>query len=254
MIEFEVTLNCNYKCDYCHNGRNDVLDTPIPEVNDTNKLLSFLNNNDDIYLYGGEPLLAKNINLIVDKLKNKRYVIQTNFSIYKKIDELIKIDTNIKFQISIHRTQIKNIEEHIKYINTKIKNIKQIDVMFVDENDLKLYRYLQKTLSIDKHLLRLIPVADFATKNRKYLKSLKLYNKLRKLNIKDIVFDDGLRSIAWEEQFEGLINLKGKKCVCYNKYIQYDPQLNKHHCPQRYDGLICPFETCFNYDIPTRRF
>lgn len=252
MIEYEVTLNCNYKCDYCHNGRNDVLIKPIYETNDINKLISFLNKNDNIYLYGGEPLLAKNINLIVKQLKNKHYVIQTNFSIYKKINELIDIDHNIKFQISIHRTQIKNINKHIKFINTKIDNIKQIDVMFINEDDLKLYRYLQNVLLIDKHFLRLIPVADFATNERKYIKSLKLYNKLRKLNIKDIIFDDGLRSFAWEEQFDKIIQLKNKKCVCYNKYIQYDPQLNKHHCPQRYDGMICPFDTCFNYDIPTR--
>lgn len=254
MIEFECTLNCNFKCDYCTNGRNSVLQNKIPEVDDLSKLDEFLLNNDDFYIYGGEPLLAKNIIHIVSflKLHNKKYVIQTNFSLENTIRDIVRIDPDVKFQVSIHTTQI-DYKEYIPRLILYDNNITQIDVMFTSIHDLTIYRDIQSYIKSSKSnklsKLRLIPVADFATDRVKYRCSLYLYNMLRRSNLDNIIFDDDNRSFIWEKQMRGQITPFGKQCIGITKnYIMYDPMLNKHKCPQRYDGDTCIFKTCFNLE------
>lgn len=251
MIEWELTLKCNFKCPYCFNGRNDVLKSPIFEETDNRKLQKFIVSlkqfNDKIYLYGGEPLLNKNILFILKELeKNKiEYVIQTNFSIYAVIRKITKIIKNAKFQVSVHRTQIKNLQKYVETVKKYEKWITQVDVMFIDKNDIDLYLFLKKN---DIKNLRLIPVADFATNKDFFRKSLYLYNKFTKLKPKGFIFEDKERCEIWEKQMKHQISIKNKPCICKNKYIQFDPSLKRHHCPQRFDGDICPFETCYNWD------
>ena len=37
-LEYEIILECNYRCPYCTNGRNDLLKNKIPESFDIEKL------------------------------------------------------------------------------------------------------------------------------------------------------------------------------------------------------------------------
>lgn len=244
MIEFEITLNCNFKCPYCFNGRNDVLKNKIKETSLETLIKTFspINN---IYIYGGEPLLSRNIVKFVGflKEKNKNYVIQTNFSLRERILKILEVDPNANFQVSIHSTQLKH-KETIKNVLEFYKNVSQADIMFTSLQDLKLYFKLKKKIPC----LRLVPVADFGSNERNFLPSLILYNKLRKI-YKHISFDDGNRSFIWEKQFlDSNFKIKGKKCICKEEYVMFDPSCVKHHCPQRFDGNICPFNSCFNLD------
>lgn len=243
MIEYEITLNCNFRCGYCTNGRNTVISSPIYE-GPLDKIIDNLSKHDEVYIYGGEPLMSKNIKDVVRYLRDsgKAYVIQTNFSITKSIEEILEIDPLVKFQVSIHRTQ----KQHTISIDNVLrfsKNIERCDIMFTSHQDLALYYKLNPII----RRLYLIPVADFATSKRDYLHSLVLYNKLRKI-LNNVRFDSGERSVIWEEQFTGILSPKGKRCMCIGKCHQMDPSGNMHHCPQRYDGDICPFESCFNLD------
>ena len=243
ILELELTLRCNFTCDYCTNGRNDVLDKRIPEC-DLDTIKHRIAEFDHIYIYGGEPTLHPNIVDIVKMMKEmgKDYVIQTNLSLAKVIAKILAADASAKFQVSIHRTQPGHIKT-IKNIAIFKDNLSQVDIMFVGIDDLKLYRRYKDLVPN----LRLVPVADFGTSSRKYLPSLQIYNKLRRI-LNDVRFDDGIRSYVWESQFLGNISPKGKPCPCIGGYFQMDPAGNMHHCPQRYDGDICPFESCFNID------
>lgn len=243
ILELELTLECNFRCDYCTNGRNDVLERPIPE-GDLSAIERCVKEFDSVYIYGGEPTMSPRIDDVVKMLTTmgKPYVIQTNLSLTNKIEALVHIDPSVSFQVSIHRTQ----PGHKKTLSNIFKfrsNITQCDIMFVSMDDLKLYYKLKPLLPN----LRLVPVADFATDQRTYLSSLCLYNKLRKI-FNDVSFDDDIRSFVWEAQFNGDMSPRGKPCPCIKEYFQMDPAGNLHHCPQRYDGIICPFNSCFNID------
>ena len=67
IVEWEAVLDCNYKCHYCSNGRNDLLDKPIRYEKDMNKICAFLDNikaqwpDEEVFVFGGEPLLHRTL-------------------------------------------------------------------------------------------------------------------------------------------------------------------------------------------------
>ena len=246
-LEYEIILECNYRCPYCTNGRNDLLKNKIPESFDIEKLKVIFSSFDFIYIYGGEPLLSPKIPDVLSILQNKDHVIQTNFSKPEIIEKIIKKYPKTKFWVSAHNSQIKD-KESFKQLLLKYKNnIDELNVMFYDYKDIKFYVFLK---DVCKNI-QLTPIAGFGAKTKAQEKrlngSLIKYNKLRSLKIKHINFDNGCnRSFNWEKQIKD--PMKGKQCPCIGGYFQLDPALNLHHCPLRYDGEICPFNMCFNYD------
>lgn len=248
-LEYEITLDCNYKCPYCTNGRNDLLKNKIRESFDIEKLKKTFSLYDFIYVYGGEPLLSPKIMDVLGILQNKNHVIQTNFSKPKIIEKIIKKYPNTKFWVSAHNTQIKDKETFKQLLSEYKNNIDELNVMFYNYKDINFYLFLK---DVCKNV-QLTPVAGFGAKTESQEKrlnnSLIKYNRLRSLKIKWINFDTtnfGKRSFNWEKQIKS--PMKGKPCPCAERYFQLDPSLNLHHCPLRYDGTICPFNMCFNYD------
>lgn len=242
MVEWECILKCNMKCKYCTNGRNDCLSNPIKEITDLDILKKFLQgihqkySNIELFIFGGEPTLHPKINEIINILNNIKhpFCIQTNGSFLDKIKE------PAVFQISVHRTQIKNIKKYLENIKLHLKNIRTIDVMFTDKDDI----FLAKEIQIFFKNVKVAPVADFGLDNRTdFLPALEKFNRFKKI-FPDL-FEEGQRSYIWEKNEKGLISSKGNPCMYKDKYVLFAPDLQQYNCSHRLRTSICPFDRCF---------
>ena len=249
MLEYECTLKCNYRCDYCTNGRNECLKTPFQEASETDvvKFLTKISQtySDELFIFGGEPFLAKNIRIILKTLNELKYpyVVQTNFSCYNIIDECFKNLSTVPrcLQISIHSEFIKDWNKLITYIKKYQSYIRNIDVMYSSKNTLKDYRLLYKHF---KDLVHIAPVADFKTSRKKYRYVLYEFNKFKRI-LSNFNFESGERSFKWEEQMKGLWTPKGKPCMYKDRYILFAPDLSKYTCSHRLNADVCPNDSCF---------
>lgn len=254
MIEFECTLECNFNCDYCTNGRNAVLKNKIDESS-WDKIKIFLETkiiptNEELFIFGGEPFLSKNFLKITELLNhcNHPYLVQTNFSLIDKIEKKLteqNIPRNI--EISIHSQEIKSLDFYIKYIDKYNNIVKGIDVMYEGDESLKKYFILSKYF---KNKVLLVPIGDFKTSSRKYLPLLKKYNQMKRTMKSIIRFEEGNRSELWEKEFLGEISVKGKSCQYYNRYRLFSPNLDEYNCSHRMNTKICPNDTCFFMQEP----
>ncbi|MCD6095876.1 MAG: radical SAM protein, partial [Thermoprotei archaeon] len=88
MLYFIITTGrCNLKCRYCGGSFPPEL-VPWEIQYDIEELNSFISQDPDaiIAFYGGEPLLnAKFIEEVMDYVQAKRFVIQTNGLLFKKL-------------------------------------------------------------------------------------------------------------------------------------------------------------------------
>jgi len=98
-VTFVLTYACNFACPYCYEGANNKLNQPIMTTEMVDKVFQIHNNIDRISLYGGEPLLPQNRNIIeyiVSRAPNAKYNITTNGYYIEEYFELIK-SINIGF-------------------------------------------------------------------------------------------------------------------------------------------------------------
>lgn len=241
-VEWECILDCNYSCKYCTNGRNSVLKNPIKCITDEKRLEEFIISlkkyNTEVFVFGGEPFLHPKIEFIIQTFNKFKipFVIQTNFSLFKKIKE-IKEDFII--QVSIHRLMIKDIKilkEQLKELQDKIR---RIDIMYDSLECISIYKDLK-----DLKNVYIAPIADFKTSERTYLPKLIEFNKYKKL-LKEINFEPHNRSLIWEDMFINGSKLKGKKCIYREKYILFDPQFKSYNCSHRINCEICSNDACF---------
>ena len=247
IVEWECILNCNHRCTYCSNGHNGVLKTPIMYQKDKQKVFSFIGflkntyPNDELFLFGGEPFLHPFIGEIVQELNNvgMNFVIQTNFSLPQHIPE------NCVIQVSAHPTEIKDIDVFVKNIQKYQHQIRRIDVMYIGEKSIDVYKKILPVLR-DKSILFLCPLADFNIKNGAHNQALYEFNSLKQSYLSKVYrFEPGERSFIWERMMRGEISCKNKLCQYTGKYILYDPMLNSYTCNHRQNNVICPHDHCF---------
>lgn len=250
IVEWEIILDCNYRCEYCTNGRNDLFKPPIKYITDENILYSFIKTlngkypNDELFVFGGEPFLHPKIRFIIETLNsfNQPFMIQTNFSQIKIINSLNDLD--FIMQLSIHPTQIKDIDFIINNIKNNYSKIRKIDVMFY-KGAFEIYKKLEPLF---KDKLYMAPVAGFIGSSgvipvNDINEWLRRFNILKKSS--NINFEKGDRSYKWEKIMKGEIITKGSKCIYKDKYILFDPQLNSYNCSHRIKCDICPNKACF---------
>lgn len=246
MLEWEVTLDCNYKCEYCVNSRNSALTNPIYIEKEKNRVFKFIEElknrfpNEELFLFGGEPFAHPFFNEIIQKLNdvNMKYIIQTNFSLPKRVEQIGEI-----IQVSVHPTQIKNKEIYIAELQRLKHLVRKCDVMYTGKESINYYIDILKDFPKEK--LFLVPVADFLGANfaNKYLYE---YNKLRQGPMSKVInFEQGERSFKWEEQMKSDWSPKGKPCMYKNNYFLFDPQLKEYNCSYRQNNDICPNDHCF---------
>lgn len=251
IVEWEVTLDCNYQCEYCTNGRNSALDKPIKYENDKTKVFEFIEQlkenypNEELFLFGGEPFLHPFIDEIIQKLNDvgMKFIIQTNFSQIQKIKQIAETH-KFEVQISVHPTELKDVEELSVGIKDLYSIIRRVDIMYANKSALNIYKHLMTQVSSEK--LVLVPLADFNIEDDVVNSSLFEFNKMKKgIEGKIYNFESGERSFAWEEQMKQRLSFKGNPCIYLNEYILFDPMLNAYNCSYRQNNFICPNDTCF---------
>jgi organic radical activating enzyme len=250
LVEWECVLECNYRCPYCTNGHNGVLETPIRYEKDKNKVYDFIRMlkekypDVELFLFGGEPFVHPFIEDIIHWLNKvgMDFVVQTNAALPKRI---AKIDEPMKVQVSVHSTQIKDWEEYLDGLGLILDKLHRIDVMYDGERSLQMYRDIVKRYG-NLPYLYLAPLADFNIEEDIVNSHLFRYNELKNSPYSQVYrFEVGARSFKWEEQMKGVWSPKGKPCMYAGRYILYDPQLRSYTCNYRDNNEICPNDHCF---------
>ena len=245
IVEWEVTLDCNFQCSYCVNSRNSALAKPIFFEKDKEKVFKFIETlkekypEDELFIFGGEPFAHPFFGEIIQKLKDvhMKFIIQTNFSLPKRAEKIGEM-----CQVSVHPSEIKNKELYISELGRLQHLIRKVDVMYIGKPSIDYYVQIAKVFPREK--LRLIPVAGF--KGVDVNKYLYEYNELRQSVVgKFINFEHGDRSYNWEDQMKGTWSPKGKPCMYKDKYILFDPMLRSYSCSYRENHDICPNDHCF---------
>jgi len=253
MVEWELTMKCNFKCEYCTN-----LDQNIEAEVNEGELIKFIDKirtkhpGEEIFMFGGEPLLHPKITFIVDKLKENKmkFIIQTNFS-KKSVNVLNKINRDIKINISIHPSEIdlETVIQLLKKVVTKV-SIETIDIMYIGIESEKYYLSIIKENINYKDIL-LTPVNDFSSTNKDF--KLKEYNKKKNMSVYKNIFnfekierEGRMRADVWEDMSMGNYSLKGKKCPYHEKYFLYSADLKEYNCCHRTINTgICNHDKCF---------
>ena len=98
-VNFQITNKCNLKCEYCYADFASLKGKEELTTEEVLKLIDELSSMGTrwVRILGGEPLLRKDIGLIIDKFKKKKimcemvtngYFVKNNIEIIKKVDSL----------------------------------------------------------------------------------------------------------------------------------------------------------------------
>ena len=259
LVEWELTLNCNYNCAYCgrkhkKHKKKEVTDRKILEHFISNVLTKFDYKDADLFCFGGEPTLHPEFAFIVHTLRdyNIPFVIQTNLSDIST-EVFMSLDIPLTLQVSFHHSQVKDIKQFINNVN-RVQHkhlIRRIDIMFEGSHILKDYFILRK--AINKHIyIQIAPIGNFLTYG--YTQALLEFNKLKR-NMKHIPFETTYinyygkhmdKTFLWEKFHLGQETTFNKPCLYKGKYVLFDPTLQSYTCSYgtgSYD--VCPFRMCF---------
>lgn len=168
-IEFHITEKCNYRCEYCVQGKgqddfnyktghasNEVIEAFF-------ELITALKEPYDIKFIGGEPLIYPRLFETIEKIVQSPHKISftTNFS--SSLDYLKKLvdisgEKLVNITASLHLTQIKDLDEFIdkaiKFNQYKNQNSKFRVVSVVTEENFETIKYVCKKLNAAKIYFR----------------------------------------------------------------------------------------------------
>ena len=250
IVEWEVTMKCNYQCFYCTN-----LDPDIKPVEDLEQLDNFVKMLGDtytgveIFVFGGEPFLHPNIEYIIECFNKHQvpFVVQTNFS-KKSVVVMNRIKRPFKINISIHPSEV-SLETVIDLFSRDLPHVDVniIDVMYSGKEAIDYYVAIKKATNKYQGLY-LTPIADFG--DGVSSRQLSEYNELRTqkilnsfINFEKVKEFGEYRSVIWANKE---FTTKGKPCLYNNRYFLYVPDFKLHNCCYRevHDG-ICQHLKCF---------
>lgn len=249
-LEFECIYTCNYDCFYCHRNRDTISKYKYEkDFEKTKKILDeikikSIEGDLELFIFGGEPFMHPHIDKIIEycNLIKLKFIIQTNFSLTNRIRECM-LKHEFMIQVSVHPSEIKNIDKFLNDLSIFDASIRKIDVMYIGDESIDLYKKILD-MNIDENKLQLNAVCDFFT-DKECLASLNEYNKLKKE--KKYNFEYGCRSYILEKQYTNEINFTGQICPYKDIYELYTPFGEIHFCGQKNspkDG-ICDKRHCY---------
>lgn len=143
-IGLVLTYDCNFGCSYCFESNVNKDENTLMTEEMIDRIEDLFPNIEGILLYGGEPLLEKNMEIIkyiVEKYPNKKYRIITNGY---NIDKYINILNKIKIEwIQITLDGNRKTHDSFRYLNdnktgTFRKLISNIDLAIETEIPIKI--------------------------------------------------------------------------------------------------------------------
>lgn len=249
-IQFLPTgVECNIACKYCYQNEERKVNEGITSKFNYEKILNVLNNDDrDLNLFGGEPLLAP-INVIEDvlklyKQKRNKVSMQTNLTLLN--DKHIELFKKYKPHIGVSidgwedlndARWIKDLETTRKYTEKTINNIKKcVDNNFSISTIITLHKVNVGTPE------RVRKFIEFIT----WLDSLKIRSsRLHLLEWDNPEFDDELK-LTFEEAkyaYTEIINYLPKlKHIKFDLFKDIVRLLNGND-----EDVTCTFQACDPY-------
>lgn len=198
-VEYEIFTTCNKKCSYCYNmnhyeDRN--YETSEYIISNISKIIT--NDKIILQLIGGEPILHKNFNEIINfiydnkkedlKLTIFTHADHNNHFFEKKLFELIKFGNKAKINCSLHFEDInfKQYEDNILFLD---KNFSEICIfILVDDNFMTNYDWFKELINKTSNVTFLPLFFDESKSNLDFFKQLKYFNKLKDIINKNDCF------------------------------------------------------------------
>ncbi len=240
-IQWEITHNCNYRCNYCflQNDKNIKTNLKFSNRGLLQKTLNFLNNipiednSIDILITGGEPTLHPELLFIIDNLnkisKIKSYKLYTNLSLnYVDLIKILDIVDKNKFILSV--------SYHAKYVDNKVFN-QSIEILnyFNIKYHISIMMeqgYENKILMLKYKNVNYQPLENYEDQNySKHMIDIELKNKISLNDYYYILQDENniYKEIYTEYQMKKLPlfyhSFKGMNCYKYN-HLRINPYGN----------------------------
>ena len=206
-LTLNITNQCNLRCEYCvyqmHLQNNKKYNlSPILLSNFMDIYFNDINNSHlvDINITGGEPTLSPYffdiIELCASKpLVNELFIITNgleNASIYVKANNIAKLhNRNISVCISIHMSQLKNIEEYIKKMDYLTSN--NVDASaraIIDPNNIS----KDMLLYLQSNNVKVIPLFGSDITKLRNVSDFRLYHAIKNKLL--IHYDDNTEEIC----------------------------------------------------------
>ena len=224
---FTITIHindiCNFRCEYCIGTLNmpSIHNSYIMPI-DTIKFIVFVSNkylydyNIQIKMFGGEPLLSKNINDIINELLhikslNKIYILTNNSLPLNRI----VINDKIKYRISYHTKELNKYKNSYKIF---LKNIEFLNTNKISYS-IKLLAKDYEDKEVFDNYNKLSKIIDRNKIDIEYLVNTPFYknsNAVEQLNIHNNEFTYPKRSITIYKEHD-IWKMK-YQCEMYNTY------------------------------------
>lgn len=227
-LEIYLTEKCSYSCKYCQLYTPGVKFTDI----DFDKLFAYDYSGEEVYIYGGEPLLHPQLFELLDRLSGKIYI-QTNLSLSKRrLEEVLQYNVLISPSFHYDEASMSAFSEKLDMIN-KAGKLGDVSVMWQSEFDKEIHlRY--KMFNIQYSNVWLEPTLPWT----KYLKDwedkvelkryAKKYDPKLSKNFGLKVNIDGVEKTLLQAYIDNDdLSVKGMHCKVRDHRICYDAHLNE---------------------------
>ena len=198
------TQGCNFRCPFCHN-KNLLMDTNGDGIIDENEVLDYLKKRkglvDGICISGGEPLLQRDIESFIKKIKEigVKVKLDTNGSNPQKLKKLIEMGL-IDYVAMDIKNDFSNYDKTSGVDNINIENIKKsIDIL---ENSNIEYEFRTTVVKELHSITQLEHICEYIGPNARYYIQ----------NYRDCsnVLQSGLNGFSEKELFDiqNILNMK----------------------------------------------
>lgn len=229
-LEIYLTEKCSFACKYCQLHTPGVKFTEI----DFDKLFAYDYSGEDVYIFGGEPLIHPQLEELLDRLSGN-IRIQSNISVStRRIEELLKKYNNVFISPSYHYEECdRNLFfKNISLINS-YNRLGETAIMWLSEYDRQIYIiykilreqypnvWLEPTLPWTKERSDWEEKTELKEFNKKYDAKLS-----RDFGLKISV--DGVEKTLLQSYIDNDdLNVCGMTCKVRDHRICYDAHLNE---------------------------
>lgn len=221
-ITFLTIVNtriCNLKCNYCLSNDNIKKFISIKTIDKIHNI--FLNNKKDIFVFGGETFLDKEIIKKMQVFEDSKITYQTNGNVnFQNQLKYLKPGDQISFTIH-YTTDIKKLCKNIK-ICKKENCLGDIDFMFNNQN-IEIFKILKHSFP---HMGFQVPFQNLTPLT---LNLIKKYDHYRDVNINNNLSSQFL---FLSEHINN--SFKNAKCNCGRNHFLIDYNENVFKCEEFY--------------------
>jgi len=230
-VNIYLNYNCNLDCEYCYVRRGKCQELPetfknikylnFEKIIYIKKILDETKKPYKIFLIGGEPLLYKEINKIIELFQDHEIFINTNLTDLKILNlDKLNNNRNIHFIISLHYPYIKNSDYRNNLLNN-VKKIKDHSIYFV----LNFHKNYEKYLKYSYNFLDILNTLKIKFNliiNKLNFNDMDHINDLE-INKKDIFSSFDKKTIKHIlKKYPNNVSYK----VFLNKWIEYKNYIN----------------------------